>query len=182
MLWSDFHLTRNVMANHFTHVRTVCVVGPEHIVADSEAMAFTPGVRRKAQHLNLPDAIDIQLAACFGYSSVCASPALQLFCALEAVHVRGRTADIQNIPFEIRVMSQAFSFSVDRVAAAPGNGAPLMDSDRAKIALAITATVGRNGELDRLLSFNLALLLVIGMLDALEIERIDRPTQPEQLA
>ena len=49
-----------------------------------------------------------------------------------------------------------------------------MDSDRAKIALAITATVGRNGELDRLLNFNLALLLVIGMLDALEIERIDR--------
>ncbi len=99
--------------------------------------------------------------------------AVQLFPALEAVHVGGRSAHILDIAFESGQMGELFRFLQDGFRAAPAHRPPLVDGDRAEIAFAVTAAMGADRESDRLLQLDGAHLFIEGMLATLERQGVD---------
>jgi len=106
-------------------------------------------------------------------SLVPAGPLGELFGALKAVHVRGRTTDIGNGALEGRMGGESLCLVQDGVDAPVLGGPALMHGDGAEMALTVTAPVGRDGKADGVQGADLARLPVVGMKIALELQVVD---------
>ena len=79
-----------------------------------------------------------------------------------------------DIPLEIRQLGQRYGFSEDRFLAAPADGAAFVHCNRAEVAFAVTAAMGADGKADGLQRLYLTLFFIIGVLDALKRQRVNR--------
>ena len=88
---------------------------------------------------------------------------LKFFIALVTVHIRRRTSDITNDPFEIFILGKLGRFRQNRRFTSSTDRTPLMNPNSTKITLPPTPLMGHNRELDRLQTLHLSLWTMIGM-------------------
>ena len=118
-------------------------------------------------HLEIGAGLGIEAAA------VLAGALCQLLVAGGAAEFRSGTADIVDVALEIRVFETGLSFSQDGFVASRLHDAPLVEGQRAEIAVAKTSPVGSQTELDLGERRDPAVLLIGGVVGAHERQRID---------
>ena len=90
-----------------------------------------------------------------------------------APEFRGGASDVVDVALEVRVSEAYFGFFYDGFVAAGLHDAAFVESERAEVAVAKTAPVGSEAELDLGQRRYSALLLVRRMIGAHERERVD---------
>ena len=122
-------------------------------IPEATTACLTPGIRRSF----LSSAIwrpwsgrrDSQTAG-IEAAAVGAGPPAELLRAFEAVHVRRRPPDVEDVPLEVGEGGDQFRLPEDGGLAPGADRPPLVDGDRAEVALPVAAPVGGDGKADRL--------------------------------
>ena len=118
-------------------------------------------------HLEIGAGLGIEAAA------VLAGALCQLLVAGGAAEFRSGAADVVDVALEIRVFETGLSFGQDGLVASRLHDAPLVEGQRAEIAVAKTSPVGSQTELDLGERRDSAVLLIGGVVGAHERQRID---------
>ena len=122
-------------------------------IPEATTACLTPGTCRSfLEQRDLAAVVGPEgFADCGGKTTaIGAGPPAELFRAFEAVHVRRRPTDVEDVPLEIGEGGDPLRLPEDRGLAPGADRPPLVDGDRAEVALPVASPVGGDGEADRL--------------------------------